>query len=134
MWVKLDCSYTCCSTLCLRDEANLNKLVFIVRLYFRISYLLLQVIDLQVFALPRITLKPLVPSFPCFAKILVSLMEKVSSEACINFGYFPMYQATYMLFTFLQPHVDFGLKLLGADLMAIPGLYGFVQVRSALTV
>ncbi|XP_062218990.1 synaptotagmin-2-like isoform X1 [Phragmites australis] len=61
-----------------------------------------QVIDLQVFALPRITLKPLVPSFPCFAKILVSLMEK--------------------------PHVDFGLKLLGADLMAIPGLYAFVQI------
>lgn len=60
-----------------------------------------QVIDLQVFALPRITLKPLVPSFPCFAKIAVSLMEK--------------------------PHVDFGLKLLGADLMAIPGLYVFVQ-------
>ncbi|XP_024317075.1 synaptotagmin-2 isoform X1 [Brachypodium distachyon] len=60
-----------------------------------------QVIDLQVFALPRITLKPLVPSFPCFAKIMVSLMEK--------------------------PHVDFGLKLLGADLMAIPGLYAFVQ-------
>ncbi|CAL5058423.1 unnamed protein product [Urochloa decumbens] len=26
-----------------------------------------------------------------------------------------------------QPQVDFGLKLLGADLMAIPGLYGFVQ-------
>ncbi|XP_075108486.1 synaptotagmin-1 isoform X2 [Nicotiana tabacum] len=60
-----------------------------------------QVIDLQIFAAPRITLKPLVPSFPCFAKIFVSLMEK--------------------------PHVDFGLKLLGADLMAIPGLYRFVQ-------
>ncbi|CAL9101812.1 synaptotagmin-2-like [Musa acuminata AAA Group] len=60
-----------------------------------------QVIDLQVFAIPRITLKPLVPNFPCFAKILVSLMEK--------------------------PHVDFGLKLLGADLMSIPGLYRFVQ-------
>ncbi|KAK3007319.1 hypothetical protein RJ639_016735 [Escallonia herrerae] len=59
------------------------------------------VVDLQVFALPRITLKPLVPSFPCFAKILVSLMEK--------------------------PHVDFGLKLLGADAMSIPGLYRFVQ-------
>jgi Ca2+-dependent lipid-binding protein len=58
-------------------------------------------VDLQVFALPRITLKPLVPTFPCFAKILVSLMEK--------------------------PHVDFGLKLLGADIMAIPGLYRFVQ-------
>ncbi|OEL19472.1 Synaptotagmin-2, partial [Dichanthelium oligosanthes] len=62
-----------------------------------------QVVDLQVFALPRITLKPLVPSFPCFAKILVSLMEK--------------------------PHVDFGLKILGADLMALPGLYGFVQLN-----
>ncbi|XP_077220174.1 synaptotagmin-2-like [Tasmannia lanceolata] len=60
-----------------------------------------QVVDLQVFALPRITLKPLVPSFPCFAKILVSLMEK--------------------------PHVDFGLKLLGADVMSIPGLYRLVQ-------
>ncbi|KGN62688.1 synaptotagmin-2 [Cucumis sativus] len=60
-----------------------------------------QVVDLQVFAIPRITLKPLVPSFPCFAKIFVSLMEK--------------------------PHVDFGLKLLGADAMSIPGLYRFVQ-------
>ncbi|PKA54022.1 Synaptotagmin-2 [Apostasia shenzhenica] len=60
-----------------------------------------QVIDLQVFAMPRITLKPLVPSFPCFAKIIVSLMEK--------------------------PHVDFGLRLLGADLMSIPGLYRAVQ-------
>lgn len=28
----------------------------------------------------------------------------------------------------LQPHVDFGLKLLGADVMSIPGLYRFVQV------
>lgn len=27
-----------------------------------------------------------------------------------------------------QPHVDFGLKLGGADLMSIPGLYRFVQV------
>ncbi|GMI74647.1 SYNAPTOTAGMIN 1, synaptotagmin A, ARABIDOPSIS THALIANA SYNAPTOTAGMIN A [Hibiscus trionum] len=60
-----------------------------------------QVVDLQVFALPRITLKPLVPSFPCFANIFVSLMEK--------------------------PYVDFGLKLVGADLMSIPGLYRFVQ-------
>ncbi|KAK1370333.1 Synaptotagmin-1 [Heracleum sosnowskyi] len=60
-----------------------------------------QVVDLQVFASPRITLKPLVPSIPCFANIFVSLMEK--------------------------PHVDFGLKLLGADLMSIPGAYRFVQ-------
>ncbi|RXH97649.1 hypothetical protein DVH24_009974 [Malus domestica] len=60
-----------------------------------------QVLDLQVFVAPRITLKPLVPSFPCFAQINVSLMDK--------------------------PYVDFGLKLLGADLMSIPGLYRFVQ-------
>ncbi|XP_022769210.1 synaptotagmin-2 isoform X2 [Durio zibethinus] len=60
-----------------------------------------QVVDLQVFAVPRITLKPLLNVFPCFANICVSLMEK--------------------------PHVDFGLKLLGADVMAIPGLYRFVQ-------
>ncbi|XP_047325567.1 synaptotagmin-2-like [Impatiens glandulifera] len=60
-----------------------------------------QVVDLQVFACPRITLKPLVPTFPCFANIFVSLMEK--------------------------PHVDFGLKALGADAMSIPGLYRFVQ-------
>jgi Ca2+-dependent lipid-binding protein len=60
-----------------------------------------QLVDVQVFATARITLKPLVPVFPCFSKIVVSLMEK--------------------------PHVDFGLKLLGGDVMAIPGLYGFVQ-------
>lgn len=28
----------------------------------------------------------------------------------------------------LQPQVDFGLKLLGGDIMAIPGLYRYVQV------
>ncbi|KAL3639048.1 Synaptotagmin-2 [Castilleja foliolosa] len=60
-----------------------------------------QVVDLQVFASPRITLKPLVPSFPCFANIYVSLMEK--------------------------PHVDFGVKLFGADAMSIPGAYRMVQ-------
>ncbi|KAF7829559.1 synaptotagmin-2-like isoform X1 [Senna tora] len=62
-----------------------------------------QVVDLQVFASPRITLKPLVPSFPCFSNVFVSLTEK--------------------------PHVDFGLKVLGADVMSIPGLYRFVQER-----
>lgn len=48
----------------------------------------LQVVDLQVFAAPRITLKPLVPSFPCFANIYVSLMEKVcmmSNSLMTNF-------------------------------------------------
>ncbi|KAK9705597.1 hypothetical protein RND81_07G069100 [Saponaria officinalis] len=60
-----------------------------------------QLVDLQIFATPRIHLRPLVPTFPCFANIIVSLMEK--------------------------PHVDFGLKVMGGDIMAIPGLYRFVQ-------
>ncbi|KAG6546961.1 hypothetical protein Mapa_011577 [Marchantia paleacea] len=60
-----------------------------------------QLVDFQLFLTARITLKPLVDVFPCFSNISVSLMEK--------------------------PHVDFGLKLLNADLMAIPGLYRFVQ-------
>jgi Ca2+-dependent lipid-binding protein len=34
-----------------------------------------------------------------------------------------------LTFAIVQPHVDFGLKLIGADLMSIPGLYRFVQVH-----
>ncbi|GAY63251.1 hypothetical protein CUMW_224110 [Citrus unshiu] len=60
-----------------------------------------QLLDVQIRAVPRIVLKPLVPAFPCFAGIAVSLMEK--------------------------PEVDFGLKLVGGDMMAIPGLYQFIQ-------
>lgn len=37
----------------------------------------MQLVDVQVFATARITLKPLVPVFPCFSKIVVSLMDKV---------------------------------------------------------
>ncbi|KAK6939325.1 C2 domain [Dillenia turbinata] len=83
---------------CLKWAGNPNILIAVKSFGLKAT---VQVVDLQVFASPRITLKPLVPTFPCFAKILVSLMEK--------------------------PHVDFGLKLLGADAMAIPGLYRFVQ-------
>ncbi|KAL1208222.1 Synaptotagmin-1 [Cardamine amara subsp. amara] len=83
---------------CLKWAANPNILVAIKAFGLKAT---VQVVDLQVFAQPRITLKPLVPSFPCFANIYVSLMEK--------------------------PHVDFGLKLGGADLMSIPGLYRIVQ-------
>ncbi|MCL7044050.1 hypothetical protein MKW94_004236 [Papaver nudicaule] len=83
---------------CLKWAGNPNVIVAIKAFGLKAT---VQVLDLQVFASPRITLKPLVPSFPCFAKILVSLMEK--------------------------PHVDFGLKLLGADVMSIPGLYRFAQ-------
>lgn len=39
-----------------------------------------QIVDLQVFVAPRITLKHLVPSFPCFSTIVVSLMEKVRGK------------------------------------------------------
>ncbi|CAI8604115.1 unnamed protein product [Vicia faba] len=60
-----------------------------------------QLVDLQMFATLRITLRPLVPTLPCFAKIVVSLMEK--------------------------PHVDFGMAISGGDIMSIPGLYRFVQ-------
>ncbi|KAI3731001.1 hypothetical protein L1987_62184 [Smallanthus sonchifolius] len=69
----------------------------------KISYLCLkiQLVDLQVFLVPRVVLKPLVSTFPCFSNVIVSLMEK--------------------------PHVDFGLKILGGDVMAIPGLYRLVQ-------
>lgn len=56
--------------------ANPNILVGIKAFGLRPT---IQVVDLQVFASPRITLKPLVPTFPCFCKILVSLMDKVSN-------------------------------------------------------
>ncbi|GLJ11281.1 hypothetical protein SUGI_0150250 [Cryptomeria japonica] len=82
----------------LRWAGNPNIIVAVKAFGLRAT---VQLVDLQVFAIPRVTLKPLVPAFPCFAKILVSLMEK--------------------------PHVDFGLKLLGGDVMAIPGLYHIVQ-------
>ncbi|KAK7343857.1 hypothetical protein VNO77_12937 [Canavalia gladiata] len=60
-----------------------------------------QLLDLQIFGTPRITLRPLVPTLPCFANIVVSLMEK--------------------------PHVDFGMSISGGDIMSMPGLYRFVQ-------
>ncbi|KAK4481422.1 hypothetical protein RD792_012312 [Penstemon davidsonii] len=82
----------------LKWAANPNILVAVKAFGLKAT---VQVVDLQVFASPRITLKPLVPAFPCFANIHVSLMEK--------------------------PHVDFGVKLLGADAMSIPGAYRIVQ-------
>ncbi|KAI4351406.1 hypothetical protein L6164_005775 [Bauhinia variegata] len=60
-----------------------------------------QLVDLQIFAAPRVFLKPLVPAFPCFANVGVSLLEK--------------------------PRIDFGMKILGGDIMSIPGVYRFVQ-------
>lgn len=72
-----------------------------LNLYVSSLKITVQLVDLQIFATARITLRPLVPTFPCFAKIVVSLMEK--------------------------PHVDFGMRVLGGDIMSIPGLYRFIQ-------
>ncbi|KAG2690154.1 hypothetical protein I3843_09G170400 [Carya illinoinensis] len=94
-------------------ETNENELVFEpavrwagnpnVTLVFQLSSLeiTLQLVDIQIFAAPRVVLKPLMPTFPCFGSMVVSLMEK--------------------------PHVDFGLNFLGGDIMAIPSLYQYIQ-------
>lgn len=37
-----------------------------------------QLIDPQIFMSLRVTLKPLVPTFPCFASVGMSLMDKVT--------------------------------------------------------
>ncbi|KAK2993120.1 hypothetical protein RJ640_021792 [Escallonia rubra] len=54
------------------------------RFFAKIDYASSQLVDMQIFAAPRITLKPLVSIIPCFGSIIVSLMEK--------------------------PHIDFGVK------------------------
>ncbi|PWA82446.1 C2 domain, Synaptotagmin-like mitochondrial-lipid-binding domain protein [Artemisia annua] len=94
-------------------ETNENQLVMepaikwagnpniIINVKISSLHIKIQLVDLQVFAVPRVTLKPLVSTFPCFSNVIVSLMEK--------------------------PHVDFGLKVLGGDLMSIPSLYRLVQ-------
>ncbi|KAJ4805682.1 Calcium-dependent lipid-binding (CaLB domain) family protein [Rhynchospora pubera] len=82
----------------IRWAGNANIVVALKLFHFKFSA---QLIDLQLSLVPRVTLKPLVPTFPCFANINASLMEK--------------------------PKVDFGFKLLNGDLMAIPGLHHFVQ-------
>ncbi|XP_042015545.1 synaptotagmin-3-like [Salvia splendens] len=63
--------------------------------------LAIQVVDIQISSATRIVLRPFVPSFPCFSSIAVSLMEK--------------------------PMVDFGLRIMGCDIMSVPGVYQIVQ-------
>ncbi|XP_022765384.1 synaptotagmin-3-like isoform X3 [Durio zibethinus] len=82
----------------IRWAGNPNIVLVLKLLFFRIT---VQLVDLQMFMAPRITLKPLVPTLPCFATVVVSLLDK--------------------------PEVDFGMNLLGGDIMAIPGLYQFIQ-------
>ncbi|KAI3822590.1 hypothetical protein L1987_10184 [Smallanthus sonchifolius] len=77
---------------------NPNIILVLNVLYLPIK---VQLIDMQITAAVRLTLKPFVPTFPCFSNVVVSLLDK--------------------------PDVDFGLKVMGGDLMAIPGLYQFIQ-------
>ncbi|KAK4432450.1 Synaptotagmin-3 [Sesamum alatum] len=63
--------------------------------------LTVQMVDIQASAAVRMVLRPFVPTFPCFSSIAVSLMEK--------------------------PKIDFGLRVMGGDIMSIPGLYQLVQ-------
>lgn len=77
---------------------NPNMLVAVALSSQRIT---IQFVEIQVYAALRITMKPLVPTFPCFSKIVVSLLGK--------------------------PKIDFGLKVMGGDIMSIPGLYRYIQ-------
>ncbi|XP_042014478.1 synaptotagmin-3-like isoform X2 [Salvia splendens] len=63
--------------------------------------LAIQVVDIQISSATRIVLRPFVPSFPCFSSIAVSLMEK--------------------------PMVDFGFRIMGCDIMSVPGVYHILQ-------
>ena len=33
-----------------------------------------------------------------------------------------------IVYVYVQPHIDFGMKVSGGDIMSVPGLYRFVQV------
>lgn len=59
-----------------------------ILLRFLCFYANSQLVDLQIFAALRVTLKPLVPTFPCFASITISLMEKVVQFSKLQRVYF----------------------------------------------
>lgn len=65
------------STLCSEKEI-LKWLCEEVMFAEELMLLFYQFVEVQAYAALRITLKPLVPTFPCFSKIVVSLLEKVS--------------------------------------------------------
>lgn len=94
--------------------------------------------DLQVSAGTRIFLRPLVPTFPCFSSIAMSLMEKVGvlQNLRLTCQYLHKLGVTRnklgnntFIVARVQPQIDFGLRVMGADIMAVPGLYQIVQVR-----
>ncbi|KAL6277689.1 hypothetical protein ACE6H2_021290 [Prunus campanulata] len=57
----------------IRWAGNPHITVVLKLLFFRITA---QLVDVQIFAAPRIILRPLVPSFPCFANITATLIDK----------------------------------------------------------
>ena len=59
--------------------------------------------------------------------LLVSICNDVNLSFCSYLMYF---SDKYVLY--VQPHLDFGLNLLGGDVMAIPGVYQYVQVLCLL--
>lgn len=61
----------------IRWAGNPNIVLVLQLLSVRLRF---QLVDLQIFAAPRVALKPLVPTFPCFANIVVSLMERPHVE------------------------------------------------------
>ncbi|GMI78789.1 synaptotagmin 3 [Hibiscus trionum] len=82
----------------IRWAGNPNIILVVKLLSFRIT---IQIVDIQLLMTPRLTLKPLVPTLPCFANIMVSLLKR--------------------------PEIDFGMNVLGGDVMSVPGLYHLVQ-------
>ncbi|XP_039047281.1 synaptotagmin-3-like [Hibiscus syriacus] len=82
----------------IRWAGNPNIILAVKLLSFRIT---IQIVDIQVLMSPRITLKPLVPTIPCFANVSISLLKR--------------------------PEIDFGMNVLGGDVMSVPGLYHLVQ-------
>lgn len=63
---------------------------------------------------------------------LKGLVNSRSSNFCTKLNLSSSNLESVSGLIYLQPHVDFGLKLLGADAMSIPGLYRFVQVCSLI--
>ena len=66
--------------------------------------ILWQLVDLQVFSIARLTFKPLVPNFPCFSKVIFSVMEKVRDSYSLD-------QSSWMKcpFTWLQWRFSYAL-------------------------
>jgi len=58
--------------------------------------------------------------------LITSSNQTFPFHSCINWCSFFLFDNIVIVVK--QPHVDFGMKVLGADIMSIPGLYRFVQV------